>query len=157
MRNVRKWNEEGTKVEKGMYESGMRNVERGMYETTKVEAFFDKSTNVDCAEESRASEAQGAVRSVRASGGVALRSRARRHQKKGRRRRGDRPRRRSPYLLREDPGGGSQEWKACRTPTKHALARNRLLGTSIPTSILFNIKRPHLRTPDMKRPHLRAP
>ena len=41
-------------MEKGMYESGMRNVERGMYESTKVEAFFDESTNVDSAEESRA-------------------------------------------------------------------------------------------------------
>ena len=53
-RNVRKWKKACTKVEKGMYESGMRNVERGMYETTKMEAFFDESTNVDRAEESRA-------------------------------------------------------------------------------------------------------
>ena len=52
--NVRKWKKACTKVEKGMYESGMRNVERGMYETTKVEAFFDESTNVDHHEESRA-------------------------------------------------------------------------------------------------------
>ena len=52
--NVRKWKKACTKVEKGMYESGMRNVERGMYETTKVEAFFDESTNVDYHEESRA-------------------------------------------------------------------------------------------------------
>ena len=52
--NVRKWKKACTKVEKGMCESGMRNVERGMYETTKVVAFFDESTNVDNAEESRA-------------------------------------------------------------------------------------------------------
>ena len=54
MRNVRKCSEEGTKVEIGLYESGMRNVERGMYETTKVDAISDESTNVDNNEESRA-------------------------------------------------------------------------------------------------------
>ena len=32
----------------------MRNVERGMYETTKVDAISDESTNVDNNEESRA-------------------------------------------------------------------------------------------------------
>ena len=37
-----------------MCESGVRNVERGMYETTKVDAFSDESTNVDCSGESRA-------------------------------------------------------------------------------------------------------